>query len=145
MKTDWVRAFSFHIAIEENSSKRKKIELKGKFKWKKLTVFWRALPTKMYQIFPRPEHSVGRGEKFLGILESLKSRKSLKNEKKSEKRLQCKKWNEKSWKIIQNSFKILLNSFKFIQIQLNSFKIHQNSFIIHSNSFKFIQTGSKFI
>jgi hypothetical protein len=39
----------------------------------------------MYQIFPRPEHSVGRGEKFLGILESLKSRKSLKNEKKKVK------------------------------------------------------------
>jgi hypothetical protein len=26
------KAFSFYIAIEENSSKRKKIELKGKFK-----------------------------------------------------------------------------------------------------------------
>ena len=135
MKTDWVRAFSFYIAIEENSSKRKKIELKGKFKWKKLTVFWRALPTKMYQIFPRPEHSVGRGEKFLGILESLKSRKSLKNEKKKWKTFAVQKVK---WKELKNHSKFIQNSFKFIQIHPDSIKLIQNSSEFIHNSFKFI-------
>ena len=48
-------------------SKRKKMELKGKFKRKKkMTVFGRALPTKIYLTFPRPERSVGGGEKIFG-------------------------------------------------------------------------------
>ena len=43
------------------------MELKGKFKRKKkMTVFGRALPTKIYLTFPRPERSVGRGEKIFG-------------------------------------------------------------------------------
>ena len=57
----------------------------------------------MFQIFPRPEHSVGRGEKFLGILESLKSRKSLKNEKKKVKNV-CSAKSE--MKRVEKSFKI---------------------------------------
>ena len=42
------------------------MELKGKFKWKKSTVFGRALPTETDLTFPRPERSVGRGEKIFG-------------------------------------------------------------------------------
>ena len=54
MKTDWVRVFSFYIAIEENSSKRKKIELKGKFN-PIPHEFWNNVSTWVWAIMAPPE------------------------------------------------------------------------------------------
>ena len=53
------------------------MELKGKFKWKKSTIFGRALPTKIYLTFPRPERSVGRGKKIFGHFWSKTAVKTL--------------------------------------------------------------------
>ena len=66
---------------------------------KKLTVFGRALPTEMYLTFPRPERSVGRGEKKIQAFFGQKSCENLVNSDCFQFILRCEKSqkDDKNW------------------------------------------------